>query len=125
MRVRSLSSDGDMTFGNGGLNFYADCSEAVLQCVYTRLKLWLGEWFLDTSEGTDWEGKCLGKNSASSGAAEIRRVILATAGVKSIDSLEININPDQRAVSVEGSITTDYGATTVNYNGAFSVGDGT
>lgn len=123
MRVRTLDIRGDMTFGNGSLNFYADSSEAVLQCVYTRLKLWAGEWFLDTTEGTDWLGKCLGKNTLSSATAEIRRVILETEGVQRIDELTVEADANSRGVSVRGTITTDYGATTVNYNGAFTIGD--
>lgn len=121
MRVRALSEDGDMTWGNGGLNFYADCTEAVAQNVYTRLKLWLGEWQLDTGTGTDWAGECLGKTTLERASNEIRARILGTQGVTAIESLSITL--DNRACSVTGELRTQYGKTTVNFAGGYHIGD--
>lgn len=109
MRVRKLTSTGDMTFGNGGLNFIANSSEAVAQNVQTRLGLWLGDWFLDTNEGTDWSGKCLGKHSLDSAVNEIRRVILGTEGVAGIADLTVSNDADSRLVRVAAHINTEYG----------------
>lgn len=121
MRVRRLDDNNDMTFGAGSLNFFKDATEGVAQNIYTRLKLWLGEWFLNTDDGTDWSGRCLGKNSVQSAEAEIRQRILNTAGVLSINDLTISVDDNTRAVSVNGSITTEFGKTTINFNGSYSI----
>lgn len=123
MKVRRLSTDNDMTFGNGGLNFISDSAEAVAQNIYTRLKLWLGEWFLDTNDGTDWLGKCLGKNTLDSAVAEIRRVILNTDGVEGIVDLTVSNDTASRQVKVQATVKTPYGETLVSLTSKFTIGE--
>ncbi len=110
MRVRRLDADGDMTFGRGAANFYLDAPSGVGQCAVTRLKLILGEWFLDTTQGTDWGGKVLGRHSQKSYDDEIKRVILGTPGVKSIVAYSSNLSADRR-LSISAQIMTIYSAT--------------
>lgn len=123
MKVRRLSTDNDMTFGNGGLNFIGDSAEAVAQNIYTRLKLWLGEWFLDTNDGTDWLGKCLGKNTLDSAVAEIRRVILNTDGVEGIVDLTVSNDTASRQVKIQATVKTPYGETLVSLTNKFTIGE--
>ena len=114
MKVRRLDNNQDMTFGNGGLNFIEDSAAAVKQNLYTRLKLWLGEWFLNTTDGTDWLGKCIGKSTLETASEEIRRVILATPGVTAISSLTISDDKSTRVITVTADVLTKYGETSVN-----------
>lgn len=124
MLVRKLDSNGDMQLGQGSANFYSNSADGVAQMVYTRLKLWLGEWYLDTADGTDWLGKCLGKNTVDSALLEIKRRIMATEGVSEIKNLSASIEPTDRRLSVQGVITTIYGDAQLNFNDSFnSIGD--
>lgn len=113
MKVRRLDNNKDMTFGSGKLNFHEDSIEGVAQNVYTALSLWLGEWFLDTTAGTDWMGKCLGKNTLSRAETEIRRAILSTDGVNEIISLSSNFDNFERKVTIDANINTLYGTTSI------------
>lgn len=116
MLLRKLDNNGDMQFGNGTANFYKDTPEAIAQNIYTRLKLWLGEWYLDTDEGTDWLGKCLGKNSMDSALLEIKQRILGTTGVNSIQNFSASIEPTSRKLTITGTVNTIYGNTDINYS---------
>lgn len=116
MLLRKLDNNGDMQFGNGNANFYKDTPEAIAQNIYTRLKLWLGEWYLDTDEGTDWLGKCLGKNSMDSALLEIKQRILGTTGVNSIQNFSASIEPTSRKLTITGTVNTIYGDTDINYS---------
>ena len=116
MKVRKLDSDGDMVFGHGDEDFYKDSAEGVAQNARTRLQLWWGQWFLDTSEGTPWLEKVLGKQSAAD--IIVRERILGTPGVKEITSFESVADPDTRTLSFTAEISTVYGSTEVE--GTFS-----
>jgi len=48
--VRALDFNGEPLQGNGQNNFISDLA-AVTQIIGTRLKLFVGEWFLNTSDG--------------------------------------------------------------------------
>ena len=120
MLLRKLDNNGDMQFGNGTANFYKDTPEAIAQNIYTRLKLWLGEWYLDTDEGTDWLGKCLGKNSMDSALLEIKQRILGTTGVNSIQNFSASIEPTSRKLTITGTVNTIYGDTDINYSDSIS-----
>lgn len=106
MRYRALDRDGDYTSA-----FLADSVECVLQAVKTRLLLWLGEWFLDTTDGTDWSGKILGENTRGTYQREIKARILDTPGVTQITRIDFQLA--DRALSVQATVSTVYGTGTV------------
>jgi len=60
MKYRRLDVNGDMSFGAGVSNFLINSPEAVAQAVMTRLKLFQGEWFIDTEIGVPYNTKVLG-----------------------------------------------------------------
>lgn len=113
MRYRKLTASGDYTFGNGQLDFYRDVPEAVGQAVKTRLLLWLGEWFLNISEGTPYLQGILGKYSIETANTTIRTRALKTQGMVNIESFASQLDPDNRAYSAEFTINTIYGPTAV------------
>lgn len=113
MRYRKLSADGDMTFGAQQANFYRDQAEGVAQAVVTRLGLWLQEWFLDTADGTPYQTAVLGKFTAQTIEPAIRQRILQTDNVTGIESFELIFDPDERHVTINATINTIYGVTTV------------
>jgi hypothetical protein len=113
MRYRRLDANGDMTFGQGSANFLIDSPEAVAQSVLTRLRLWTGEWFLDVTEGTPYKEAILGKGTEKTAGLAMRRRVLETPGVLTLDSFSYTLDRDQRRAEFSAEITTLYGATTI------------
>lgn len=111
MRYRKQTGSGDYIFGNGQLDFYRDVPEAVGQAVKSRLLLWLGEWFLDITEGTPYLQGILGKHPKSLADTTIRDRALGTQGMRNIENYVSTIDPDPRRLSVQFSINTIYGPT--------------
>ena len=109
MRYRKLDEDGDMTFGNKQKDFYRDQPEAVAQAVWTRLRLWTGEWFIDTSAGTPYQNAVLGTNKSSTLEPALRQRILGTEGVSSIEDFETITNSIDRLVTINAIVNTQYG----------------
>lgn len=109
MKYRILSSTGDMTMGGGLASFYINSPEAVAQAVKTRLLLFLSEWFLDTTDGTDWFGRVLGKYTQGTRDAVIRERILDTLGVNTILTYSSSFNSATRTFTVNASLDTVYG----------------
>lgn len=113
MRYRKLDENGDMLFGNEQADFWRDVPEAPAQAVMTRLRLWVGEWFLDVTQGTPYQQAILGAQTAETVEPAIRRRILGTDGVTTIESFNMVKNPDQRRVTINAVVNTEYGAATV------------
>lgn len=111
MKVRKLTSSGDYRLGHGDRDFYVDAAEGVAQNVMTRLALWQGQWFIDTSEGTPWLQRILGKHNAVDTVIKTR--ILETPGVISISEYESILNPDTRSMTVTATLETEYGQSTI------------
>jgi hypothetical protein len=113
MRYRKLDNNGDMTFGNQQADFYRDIPEAPAQAVLTRLRLWLGEWFLDQTQGTPYTQAVLGMHTQNTVDPVMRSQILNTTGVTDIVSYESLRDPDNRKLTINATINTLYGVTTV------------
>lgn len=113
MRYRQLSADGDYTFGQGQANFLVDTPACVAQRVLTRLKLWTGEWFVDTTEGTPWLTQILSanvKNTVPLYDRAIRNRVLQTPGVTGIEDYSSSLGgsaPRQLVVTMK--INTEFG----------------
>lgn len=113
MIYRKLDADGDYTFGQGSGNFYEDQPEAVAQAVKTRLGLIQGEWFLDITNGTPYNSQILGAGNVSKYDHAIQEVILNTQGVVRIVAYSSHVNPNTRAASINCTIDTAYGQTSI------------
>ncbi len=111
MRVRQLTSDGDMRFGHQQYDFYRDVPEAPAQCVQTRLMFWQGEWYLDLTDGTPYQGGVLGTNTELTADSVIRDRILNTRGVTGIEEGTYNSQLDRatRRLSAACTIDTAFG----------------
>lgn len=108
MRVRAQDTASDMTFGRGAANYLVDSPDAVAQVVLTRLRFNLGEWFLDSTEGTAWATLVLGAHTGATYDGEIRGRILGTQGVKNI--LSYSSTKTGRSLSVAATLDTIFGA---------------
>jgi CubicO group peptidase (beta-lactamase class C family) len=107
MKVRALSTDGDMRFGRSAIDFLANTPETVAQVVRTRLLLLTGEWFLDQTSGTDYAGRILGAHTQATYDQAIRERILGTQGVLGIADYSSTLT--NRRLSVSATIDTAYG----------------
>lgn len=93
--------DGDIV--TSGSHFVSG-KEATEQAILRRLRLFLGEYFLDGTEGTPWFQRILGKNPNDVGAAQIKNRILETDNVVSISEFEYSFEPRTRVLSVYAQI---------------------
>jgi hypothetical protein len=102
-----------MTFGNGQSDFYRDSVDAVAQSVWTRLKLWAGEWFIDTADGTPYQQAALGVGKAATIGPAIRSRIIDTPGVTGLSDFSLVIDADTRQASIRATISSQYGTAPV------------
>jgi len=107
MKVLALNPvTGDLQFDT----IFKNSSEGVAQCVYTRLKLFLGEWWLNTQDGTDWYGSVIGYNTPYD--LTIKNRILGTPGVVEIVDYSSVVDKN-RNLSVTSTILTNFSVTPV------------
>jgi hypothetical protein len=104
MQYRPLDSNGDYTVG---VPFLINSPACVGQAISTRLKLWMGEWFLDQTEGTPWSQSILGRSSNPD--AYIKQRILGTIAVTAILTYTSTYTGSNRAFNVSGTVSTLYG----------------
>lgn len=103
-----LTSDSDV---NG--------TNPVLQDILQRIQYFLGEWFLDNTQGLPWFQQILVKNPNQSAIDAIfKNVILGTPGVLQLSSYNFSPNPGIRVLTVFFNAVTTSG--TVNYNGTIA-----
>ncbi len=110
MKYRRLDTGGDFTVG---LAFLVNTPAAVGQAIGTRLRLWLGEFFLDTTDGTPHLTQVLGPRAGRNPDAAIKQRILGTPGVSSITSYSSSFDGRTRALTVTATVDTIYGAATI------------
>jgi hypothetical protein len=110
MRVRALDANGDMTFGQGQDNFLINSPQAVAQNVVTRLALFTGTWFLDTTDGTPWDTDVLGRYTQGLYDPILQARILGTPGCIGIqDGSYTSVRySNTRALNVACIIETQY-----------------
>lgn len=113
MRYRALDENGDYEFGHGSSDFLVNSPSAVGQAVLTRLKLWLGEWFIDPADGTPWLTEITGAHTQGVRDMAIKQRILGTQGVASITSYSSFLDIGTRQFSVTVEIGTIYGLTSL------------
>ena len=110
MKYRALSPTGDYQFGHTGI-FLTDSPQAVAQAITTRLLLWTGEWFLDSSEGTPYLDQVIGYGTQGTRDLAIKDRILGTPGVMSI--LEYSSSVSNRKMQVTATVETIYGSASI------------
>jgi len=94
-----------------GLDLYViKGADRVRQNLQIKLKLWVGEYFLDTEFGTPYLESILGKQISLSGAvAALKRSIMEVNDVKTITSFNYSFDRAARALTVDFEVSTDYG----------------
>ena len=108
MIYRKLDKNGDYVFGVA-MPFFVNVPDAIAQAVLTRLRLWQGEWFLDTTDGTQYMQNVLGAVHGHDPDAAIRARVLGTPGVTAILAYSSSRDPRTRKLLVGMTIDTIYG----------------
>jgi hypothetical protein len=97
-----------------GIHFVSG-QEEIAQTIRTRLKLFLGEYFRDVTDGTPWFQEILTKRGElSSTDSAIKLRIFQTDGVVRITSFSTDYDIDSRTYSVQASVLTTFGEINLN-----------
>lgn len=116
MIYRKLDVNGDLTFGHGLKDYHSQNIEAVAQSIKTRLGLWLGEWYLDSSEGVPYKQDILKKYGKDKALRLIQECILNTKGVLNISAFFYVYDENTRRLSMDITVNTIYGEAQINVN---------
>lgn len=115
MTVRRLDGNGDIV--TSGTQFLTGVDE-VAQTISTRCKLFLGEYFRDITEGTPWFQQVFNKSTdEQTRESVLRNRIAQTPNVVRITSFETDFDIASRTWSVNCSVLTTYGQTTIETTG--------
>src|SRR6185437_8418050 len=114
MRYRALSPTGDMTFGQGSANFLVNSPDGVAQAITTKLRLWLGEWYLNLQDGTPYQTQILGRGTVGKYDQAIQNRIRQVPGVVSLLSYSSSLDVTTRSLSINARVLTAFGATPVS-----------
>jgi len=101
MKDLKLDSEGDLLFD--GKNFYTTetTDESLAQRIKIKLRLFQGEWLLDTSIGMPWFQEVLGKKvSKAQVDSLIRNRVNDTDGVDEILEFESSVDGTSRVYSI-------------------------
>jgi hypothetical protein len=105
----ALDSNHDLDVSSLDLRLVTDAN-AVGQQLLIKLKLWRGEWFLDTEFGTPYLQSILGKQLTLSGAiTALKKSILEVDGVQAITSFSYAFDRQARSLLVSFEAKTPYG----------------
>ncbi len=104
-----LGSDGDLVISKGQLQLVPKL-ESIAQAVQCRLRLFQGEWFLDTSIGVPYLQQVFVKGpNLPLVRSLLRKTILETPGVRAVQSLTFDFDRASRNGSGTFTASTDLG----------------
>lgn len=110
-----LDNKGDLDLQANDLT-WVDGAERIHQQLQIKLKLWQGEWFLNTAFGTPYLDKILGKQITLNGAlAALKESINQVNGVQEIEQFNYDFDRQTRQLIVHFAVKTPYGL--VSYKG--------
>ncbi len=115
MMVRAATPDGDIA--TSGQHFVRD-KYAVGQIVTTRLRLFHGEYFLNSAEGTEWFAQVLTKQgSLAQTDALVQQRIVRTEKVIGLQRFESESDIEKRTYTLTADVLTEYGAVEISTGG--------
>jgi hypothetical protein len=109
MRDLKLDINGDLAIEGGDLVIVSG-AECLAQYLRTRLRLFAGEWFLDTRLGVPYFEQILVKSpDLSLIETGIKAVVLETPGVLALTAFEMTHDRAARTLTVSFTVSTDDG----------------
>jgi len=104
-----LDSTGDMDLTDGNATLTSG-SEATAQRISQRLKLFLGEWFLDLTRGVPYFQQILVKSPNPVVVdAVLKREIIADPAVLELQRFDVSLDTGLRLMTVDFKVLTDAG----------------
>ena len=101
-----LNADGDLDITNNSLSLTHGI-DAIQQHIFVKFRLFLGEWFLDTSVGVPWFQEIFVKAPIFTVVHEhLKSVILETPGVLGLKRFLFDLNEATREAALEFSAQT-------------------
>jgi hypothetical protein len=95
-----LNVDNDLDLSTDNL-VYVEGLDAIAQDCKTRLKFFLGEWFLDTRLGVPWYQRIIGEKPRLVAIKSIlRKAILSTPGLLTVLDFQLDFDRSTRALSL-------------------------
>jgi hypothetical protein len=79
--------------------------EETRQACICRLRLFMGEYFLDATDGTPWFQSILGKSSRDIAEANIKQRILSTKGVLAINTFDMDSDTRKLTFTIRATLT--------------------
>lgn len=107
MIVRELDNSHDWTFGHG-LGNYLDSSDAIAQCVKTKLLALKRDWFLNREDGIAWFDYLTKNPNTKQLEIDVRTEIFQVEGVLNIDEFDILIDPETRRFLIQITYTDKF-----------------
>jgi hypothetical protein len=115
IRDIKLDLDGDLALEHGDLALVGGSTDeeniqAIAQDVRIRVRMFLGEWFLDESRGVPYHQQIFRKG-ARAGLVQslLRRAIEQTPGVRVVTEMSLEANPQTRHAVATWRASTDAG----------------
>ena len=109
MRVSGLDSNRDWKFGKGRAAYKRN-ADAIAQNILTRLRSFLGDWYLDTETGIDWLTLLGNLGTEKRILRSVESTVMQTEGVLSIQELKIIGRDSSRGVTIRIRYTDVFGA---------------
>ena len=113
MKVRQLDDDHDWMFGRGYAD-YLNSSQAITQCIKTKLQALKSDWFMNRDDGIAWFDYLTKNPNTKQLEIDVRTEIYKVEGVVSIDEFDILLDPETRQFQIHITYTDKFN----NTNGA-------
>jgi hypothetical protein len=113
VRDLALDADGDLELTDGALRLTSTADgENVAQRLRVRLRLWRGDYVMDTRVGIPFR-RWLGQKGAAAvelAEAVLRRAVATCPGVGRVNAFTFALDGATRRAAVDFEVTTDTGA---------------
>lgn len=100
MIVRGLDNNGDWTFGRGLTNYLTE-SNAIAQCVRTKLLSLKNDWFLNRDDGIAWFDYLEKNPDIQQLERDIKNIVSNIDGVEMITDFDLLLDNDTRVMQIQ------------------------
>lgn len=100
------SPDGSLALDDHGHLALVSGAAAARQRIVSHLRLWRGEWALDTAAGIPYYDRVLGKQPAAVSTAAVSTAVRRIPDVLRIDSIAVETAPADRATTLRLTVET-------------------
>jgi len=104
MKIRSLTTTGDWTYGSGKANYATD-ERAIELNIATRIRSWKNDCFFDFDAGIDWISR-LDKGQKDNLVNDLKTLLIQSYGVVKINSVTLSENTLTRALTITYNVDT-------------------